>query len=109
MPRMETDLSLISADKKIILDAKFYPEAFASNRFGGKKFRPPHLYQLFAYLKNVEQKDALSEHAEGILLYPTIGPSQSYDFQLEKHLMRICSINLMQDWRKIRADLLRLI
>ncbi len=109
LPRMETDVSLISADKKIIIDAKFYPEAMASNRFGGKKFRPPHLYQLFAYLKNVETKDALSAQAEGILLYPTAGPSASYDFRMEGHLMRVCCINLMQDWRGIERDLLGLI
>jgi 5-methylcytosine-specific restriction enzyme subunit McrC len=81
----------------------------ASNRFGGQKFRPPHLYQLFAYLKNVEVKDALSQRAEGILLYPTAGPSTSYDFRMEGHMMRICSVNLMQDWRMIKKDLLALI
>lgn len=109
LPRMETDVSLISKDKKIIIDAKFYPEAMASNRFGGKKFRPPHLYQLFAYLKNVEAKDELSKHAEGILLYPTAGPSASYNFKMEGHLLRLCSINLMQDWKKIKKDLLSLL
>lgn len=109
LPRMETDVTLISQEKKIIIDTKFYPEAMASNRFGGQKFRPPHLYQLFAYLKNVEVKDALSQRAEGILLYPTAGPSTSYDFRMEGHMMRVCSVNLMQDWRMIKKDLLALI
>lgn len=109
LPRMETDVTLISSTKKIIIDTKFYPEAMATNRFGGKKFRPPHLYQLFAYLKNVESKDALSKHAEGILLYPTSGPSSSYDFRMEGHVMRVCSVCLMQDWRMIKRDLLELV
>lgn len=109
LPRMETDVTLVSATKKIIIDTKFYAEAMATNRFGGKKFRPPHLYQLFAYLKNVEAKDALSKQAEGILLYPTAGPSTSYNFQMEGHVMRVCSICLMQDWREIKKDLLGLV
>jgi len=105
-PRMETDISLISEEKKIIMDAKFYPEALASNRFGTAKFRPPHLYQMFAYLKNVEAKDILSLTAKGILLYPTAAPSRRYDFQMEGHELSICCINLMQDWKGIKRDLL---
>jgi 5-methylcytosine-specific restriction enzyme subunit McrC len=106
LPRMETDVSLISASNKIIIETKYYPEALRENRFGGKKFRPPHLYQLFAYLKNAEGKSPLGKHATGLLLYPTSGPSRRYDFQMEGHLVSVCSLSLNQPWQKIQQDLL---
>ena len=109
LPRMETDVSLVATDFKLIIDTKYYVEALATNRFGGKKFRPPHLYQLFAYIKNVEHKDMLGPNCQGMLLYPTAGPTTSYDYQMEGHLMRVVALSLSQEWHGIHRDLLGLL
>ncbi len=104
LPRMETDVSLTAADFKLIIDTKYYPEALATNRFGGEKFRPPHLYQLFAYIKNTENPTC-----QGMLLYPTAGPTARYDYQMEGHLMSVVALSLGQEWRGVRRDLLGLL
>jgi 5-methylcytosine-specific restriction enzyme subunit McrC len=48
LPKMQTDISLRGHGRTVIIDTKFYAEAFAS-RYETEKLRPGHLYQLTAY------------------------------------------------------------
>ncbi len=103
---MRTDIVLESNDLKIIVDCKFYRELFQNNQ-GSVKFHSPHLYQLFAYLKNQEIESGW-ENANGMLLYPTSGARVDETVSIHGHQIRIVSINLDQNWEDIAASLLRI-
>jgi len=106
LPRMETDITLQSDNKKVIIDTKYYIDTLTQR----EKIRSDNLYQLFAYLKNQETpKDILSVKCEGILLYPKIEEDHRYEYQHAGHKVSIRTINLNQDWKNIEADLLAII
>lgn len=108
LPTMLTDITLKSKSQKIIIDTKYYKEAFQT-RFDKQKIYSSNLYQLFSYLKNQEADSELTLNCEGILLYPSIQNDFAHSFKYENHKIRIMSINLNQDWQKIRTDLLEIV
>jgi len=108
LPAMLTDITLQSTNKKIIIDTKYYKEAFKT-RFENQKINSNNLYQLFSYLKNQENELEITRNCEGILLYPSINQDFEYTFKYENHKIRVMSINLNQDWKQIRADLLKIV
>ena len=57
------------------------PPVFQS-RFGAEKLRSSHLYQLCAYLHNLEHKGEVDREVEGILLYPAAGTSLDLSYCL---------------------------
>jgi 5-methylcytosine-specific restriction enzyme subunit McrC len=103
LPKMQTDISLKMNGKKLIIDAKYYTQTL-QQYYHSEKIHSPHLYQLFAYLKNQED-----ERAEGILIYPTIEKSLSLSYTHEGHTIRVETLNLNQDWQGIKVDLLAII
>ena len=108
LPRMLTDITLKSESRKIIIDTKYYKEAF-SGRFEKKKIISSNLYQLFSYLKNQETDSELTLNCEGILLYPSVKDDFEHSFRYKNHKIKISSINLNDDWRKIQDDLLGIV
>lgn len=108
LPMMQTDITLERYDRKLIIDAKFYQEPMKS-RFPGssKKFASTNLYQLNAYLTNLakSKKHPCNDKAEGMLLYPVLKPIKRLDANMLGHRIRIESIDLNQNWRKISEDL----
>ncbi|MCS3643830.1 5-methylcytosine restriction system specificity protein McrC [Salinibacter ruber] len=107
LPNMRTDVVLQSTGGTIILDTKYSKDALKAH-YGKEVYESKHLYQLYAYLKNAESKGQKYREAEGILLYPTTGVHLNDEFQLERHRVRLCSIDLSQEWREIHEDLLAL-
>ncbi|PWK27344.1 5-methylcytosine-specific restriction enzyme subunit McrC [Arcicella aurantiaca] len=103
LPKMQTDISMKLNGKKLIIDAKYYTQTL-QQYYHSEKIHSPHLYQLFAYLKNQEDTQA-----EGILIYPTIEKSLSLSYTHEGHTIRVETLNLNQDWQGIKADLLAII
>lgn len=108
LPTMLTDITLQKGNKKIIIDTKYYKEAFKT-RYEKQKINSSNLYQLFAYLKNQENDLELTRNCEGILLYPSIHHDFEHTFKYENHKIRVMSINLNQDWKQIRSDLLKIV
>jgi len=107
MPQMETDISLRSKSKKLIIDTKYYKEAL-KGRYEDKIISV-NLYQMFAYLKNIENKGGLDKDCTGMLLYPTVKKDLDLRYNLPNHNLQIKTINLNQEWKKIHQDLLSLI
>lgn len=103
LPKMQTDITLINGNRKVIIDTKFYKETLQKN-FNTQKINSENLFQLFTYLKN--QNDPT---CEGILLYPTVEHFLSLSYYYNSHQIRIETINLNQPWQKIHEDLLSLI
>ena len=108
LPTMETDISLRDEGRTIIIDTKYYQETLQTY-YGSESFHSAHLYQLFAYLKNLEPRGGNDAVAEGILLYPTVSRSLKEMYHMQGHRMRISTVDLNQDWKAIHSELLSLI
>lgn len=108
LPKMQTDISLTSQNRKIIIDTKYKSETL-QQYFDAEKIHSANLYQLFAYLKNIESKDELGPACEGILLYPTVNRDIYLEYAHENHKIKICTLNLNQHWKKIESDLKNLV
>ncbi|MEA3273507.1 MAG: 5-methylcytosine-specific restriction endonuclease system specificity protein McrC [Patescibacteria group bacterium] len=109
MPRMETDISLKSKSKKIIVDTKYYKEAIKGQYKNKEKLISNNLYQMFAYINNIENKGGLNKKCTGILLYPTVKKDLDLKYKIPNHNLQIKTINLNQEWKKIHKDLLSVI
>ena len=108
LPRMVTDVTLRSAGRTIIIECK-YTEALLITRFFASKLRPSHLYQLCAYLRNLEGNAEPDRNADGILLYPTAGVAFDQSYRLHGHRVRIKTIDLNQPWQGIENEMLSLL
>ena len=106
LPIMETDIELTKGREKIIIDAKYYKDAF-NYRFESKKFIPNHLYQISTY---INRNKKVYENIRGILIYPSNG----YRFHEkyispENYYIEFKTLDLSKDWDFIENDLLGLI
>ncbi|MGI6521364.1 MAG: 5-methylcytosine-specific restriction endonuclease system specificity protein McrC [Fermentimonas sp.] len=104
LPIMRTDITLRSENRKIIIDTKYYKEAFQT-RYDKQKINSSNLYQLFSYLNNQVTDSEITRNCEGILLYPSIRDDFMYSYKYKNHKIRVMSINLNQNWQKIETDL----
>jgi 5-methylcytosine-specific restriction enzyme subunit McrC len=110
MPAMRTDVTLRSPRRTIVIDAKFYRQTLVSWQGGGPKVRSDHLYQLLAYLRNMEKDGGVDANAEGVLLYPAIGGKNvRLDMFLVGHRLRVWTLDLSQRWQDVHNQLLQLI
>lgn len=107
LPTMETDISLRSINKTLIIDAKYYTKTLTMS-FEKERVHSSHLYQLFAYLKNLEQRKGPDASAEGMLLYPAINKRLRLDYKIHGHRMKVCTVNLSAHWTAIKEELLEL-
>lgn len=102
IPRMETDIQIMTDNEQIVIDAKYYRSAFVKS-YGKERFRSSHMYQLKTYMDKIKES---SPKVRGILIYPSNG----YDFY-EQYKMKDGSIiafktiNLAKQWHEIEADL----
>ncbi|MDP3542028.1 MAG: 5-methylcytosine-specific restriction endonuclease system specificity protein McrC [Elusimicrobiota bacterium] len=108
LPRMVTDITLRSDDRTWVIDTKYYEEAL-KGRFDAQKLISSNLYQIFSYLKNLEKNGGQDAVAEGILLYPSVGAELRTGYSIQGHRVRVCTVNLDNDWKAIRGELLGLI
>lgn len=108
IPRMLTDVSLSAPHRKLVIECKFSLDC-VQEQWGKFTARSDHLYQLFAYLKNLERAGGVNMVCEGILLYPTVTRAIDLRFKVQGHLIRVTTLNLNQHWREIRRDLFSLL
>jgi 5-methylcytosine-specific restriction enzyme subunit McrC len=108
LPSMETDISIRNAERTLIIDAKYYKETL-TNYFGTERVHSANLYQLFAYLKNIEHREDTNKILEGMLLYPVVTQHLRLEYQIHGHRVRICTVDLAAHWSEIREELLALI
>lgn len=105
LPSMETDVTLRSIDRTIVIECK-YTESLYQNRFFADKFRSGHLYQLTTYLRNLEGRPAPDSSAEGILLYPTANMELDVSYRINNHICRVATIDLSKPWPEIDSGML---
>ena len=106
LPQMRTDVTLRSTARTVVIECKWYREPLQAHH-GRRKLRSGHLYQLFAYLKNLEERNGCQ--AEGILLYPLVDEAFNVACRIQGHLMRAQTLNLTTDWTDIHRQLTTLV
>ena len=104
MPFMETDITMRSKDRTVVVDAKYYKETLVRFR-GSEKLRSSHLYQLFTYLRHTKATDN-GGRVDGALIYPAVGYSLSLDYRLPEHHVRVVAVDLNRPWPEIHQELL---
>jgi 5-methylcytosine-specific restriction enzyme subunit McrC len=107
LPKMQTDISLTSDTRKVIIDCKFTPEA-TQHHYEAETLRSSHLYQIYAYLNNLPE-GKLTDTCEIMLLYPTADSPLSATYFDKGRKISIRTINLNQPWQSIHWDLLALL
>jgi 5-methylcytosine-specific restriction enzyme subunit McrC len=107
LPEMQTDLCLMNENRKIILDCKYYKRAL-QRHWNRSTLHSAHLYQLYAYLRNKEIEPGW-EDCEGMLLYPTVNQTLELNYTTGGHKVMIRTLDLNQEWTKIKRDMLNLI
>lgn len=108
LPRMHTDITLMTPERKIIIDTKYYRRTLAYEWGGG--VHSSNLYQLFSYLLNQEDPaDERTLAATGILLYPTVQQEVALNYRYGRHVVHVCTVDLDQDWQYIERRLLEVV
>jgi 5-methylcytosine-specific restriction enzyme subunit McrC len=108
LPGMVTDVCLSSPSRQIVIECKFTPEVLREH-WGKLSARSEHLYQLFAYLKNLERRGGAYTCCDGLLLYPTATHSVDFVFDTQGHTIRVVTLDLRETWSNIRLQLLSLL
>lgn len=102
LPFMYTDVTLSSPSRKIILDTKYYQEAFQTN-WGKSSFRSAHLYQLNTYLDCASGTVGSAKKVDGVLLYPATNDEFTSVFDIRGHTITVAAVDL----RKTSTEIAR--
>ncbi len=108
LPRMHSDLVLRKDDETIIIEAKFCKKILKTKAYygiGKTTYNSNHLYQLFTYVSNYDTKH--SGTVSGILLYVQTVDEITLDdtFTIGLSPITIKTIDLNQDFNKIKSFL----
>ena len=107
-PFMYTDVTLSSPNRKIVLDTKYYQEAFQNN-WGKQTIRSDHLYQLNTYLDYSQKPLDPNACLDGILLYPATNEEFTLKKHTRGHQITVAAVDLRRDWKAISNRLLELV
>lgn len=104
LPVMKTDVTLRFGEKTLILDTKYYGQILQC-QFDKETLRSSHLYQMFAYVKNMDS--AHTGNVSGILLYAKTGESITPDckFCLDGNWLGAKTLDLNTDFHTIVRQL----
>lgn len=109
LPSMRTDISVRAAGRTLIIDAKYYEETL-QQYYDRKSIHSANLYQLVAYLKNLEQSEGPDRAAEGMLVYPVTSQPLDLSYQIQGHKLRVYTLDLgRDDWSSIESDMKALV
>lgn len=108
LPIMQTDIILRYGEKRLIIDAKYYTDVMQT-RFETKKIRSEHLYQIFAYVKNLDREH--TGKVGGMLLYARtdaeVQPEES--FSIGGNLIWVRTLDLNLPFSEIARQLDRIV
>ena len=107
LPVMRTDISIRTPERYYIIDTKYYEKALQT--YHKSTVRSAHLYQIFAYLKNIESRGYGYESCNGILLYPTVEYDLDLEYEIQGHRVSVKTVNLAKEWPQIHDRLIEII
>jgi len=108
LPYMYTDVSLSSPERKIILDTKYYQEAFQTN-WGRHSFHNSHLYQLYTYLDCSRREMNDGKKVDGVLLYPATNDEFTFKFSVREHSITVAAIDMRKNTSEISERMLEIL
>ncbi|HEU5295785.1 MAG TPA: 5-methylcytosine-specific restriction endonuclease system specificity protein McrC [Burkholderiaceae bacterium] len=108
LPDMRTDVSVRSDSRTTIIDAKYYEQTLQQYH-DRRSLHSSHLYQLMSYLKNLEMRGGVDGEADGILVYPVVNEPLDKTYSIQGHQLRVFTLNLGAEWRRIEVDMRRLV
>lgn len=108
LPGMITDVTLRYPTRTVVIECK-YTDCLATGRFLDQKLKSQHLYQLAAYLRNLEYGDGPDRIAEGILLYPSTGSPFCQEYVLHGHRLRVLTLDLTSSPQEIERQMVGLV
>lgn len=104
LPNMQTDIVLQHEDRKLIIDTKYYSHTMQV-QYGTHKLRSDNLYQIFAYVKNMDAGN--TGNVAGMLLYAkteeTIAPDS--DFIIGGNKISVKTLDLNTSFNNIARQL----
>jgi len=107
LPAMITDVTLRYPLRTVVIECK-YTDCLAAGRFLDQRLKSQHLYQLSAYLRNLEYREGPDRTADGILLYPNTGKPFDQQYTVHGHRLRILTLDLTGSPQEIEAQMLTL-
>lgn len=112
LPGMNADVVLEQRTpvgrRRVVVETKF-ADALAMGPYGKAMFKNSHLYQLYAYLQTqAGAGDDVADRAEGVLIYPTVGPPIDEWAVIQGHRIRVATVDLTGTAASIRGRLLEL-
>lgn len=110
LPMMRTDVILdhASVGRRIVIDTKFN-SLLASGWYREETLRSGYIYQMYAYLRSqVGRGEFLADHAEGLLLHPSVGKTLDETVVIQGHSIRFSTVDLTASTPEIRLRLLEM-
>jgi 5-methylcytosine-specific restriction enzyme subunit McrC len=107
LPTMQSDITLIYKDKVLIIDAKYY-RSITLQRYSDPKLRSSHLYQIFAYVKNMDAASSNIPHeVSGMLLYAGTDEEKQPDhtYLMSGNKISVKTLDLNCDFSEVAAQL----
>jgi 5-methylcytosine-specific restriction enzyme subunit McrC len=110
LPAMRTDVILdqVGHGRRIVVDTKFN-SLLTSGWYREETLRSGHIYQMYAYLRSqVGRGEFLPDHAQGLLLHPSVGKTMDETVVIQGHNIRFATVDLAASTREIRSRLLEI-
>ena len=111
LPSMRTDVVLdhFESGKRIVIDTKF-TSIVTSGWYRDETLRSGYVYQMYAYLQSQSGRgDSRADHANGLLLHPSVGDMVDETVVIQGHSIRFATIDLSASTAVIRSQLLGLL
>ena len=105
IPKMQTDICITNARRKLIIDTKYYEHTLMTTRYGAERVHSQNLYQLYSYLENAEVRPVM----EGMLLYPQVDEPLDLVVELNGYPLTVATVNLNAHWTMIHQRLMALV
>lgn len=104
LPIMQTDITLFTPEKTMIIDTKYYTKTMSSYQ-ETQKMHSNNLYQIFTYVKNYD-KDYKGD-VEGMLLYAQTDEiiKLNYSYPMRGNTIGARTLDLNQEFKTISSQL----
>lgn len=110
IPIMQTDINIENKSEVIVIDAKCTPKVITKRTGYGERFtlNSNHLYQMFSYMAHASYANP-GKQTTGVLLYPEYENEIDEVMQTSGGSLRVKTINFLDDWETVSAQLLDLV
>jgi 5-methylcytosine-specific restriction enzyme subunit McrC len=108
LPEMITDVTLRYPARTLVIECKYTDCLVTGRRSLDKRLKSQHLYQLSAYLRNLEYREGPDGKPDGILLYPSTTVSFRQEYILQGHRLVVATVDLSKSPAEIEKQMIAL-